>query len=190
MKFTREVQSNEIIITNKRGETVKVIVSSFLNIGNNISLYGNKDAEFREYMQLQFDGNEYFKTWPKVAKIEYIEENDCLLFQDYIEIYDEYLETDKPFISEIYFYVDFKGCIITDAYSPLLNKYYPLDFKEIRRCPWLDKDLSVKGRFYCRYGEIKEDIGWQMIFLLEKRKKMMNKKMLERRIDKYENTKC
>lgn len=191
MNFTREVQENEITITNKRGETVIIKQISYLDIGNNISLYGNKDTEFREYMQMEFAGNEYFNTWPLVAKIDYCEESDCLLFQDYIEIYDEYTERDIPFITDIYFYVDFQGNILTDAYSPMLDKYFPLPVdKEIPRCSWLDKKLSVKDQFYRRYNEIKEDIGWQMIFLIEKRKNNMNKKLLERRKDNNESTKC
>lgn len=191
MKFIREVQSNEIIITNKKNEEVKIIQTGFLNVGKNVSLYGNLDAEFREYMQMIFNGNEYFNTWPRVADIDYNEENDCLLFKDYIEIYDEYTEKDKPFFTEIYFYVDFNGNILTEAYSPMLNKYFPLDVdKEIPRCPWLDKKLSVRDQFYRRYREVKEDIGWQIIFLLEKRKNNQMKKMLNRKMEKYENTKC
>lgn len=191
MNFTKEAQENEITITNKKGETVIIMQTSFFNIGKNISLYGNKDTDYREYMQLTFSGNEYFNTWPIVAKIDYCEEGDCLLFQDYIEICDEYTERDMPFITDIYFYVDFQGNILTDAYSPMLNKYFPLPVdKEIPRCPWLDNNLSVKEKFYQRYKEIKEDIGWQMIFLIENRIKNMSEKLLEGRKENNENTKC
>lgn len=191
MKFIREIQKNEIIIINKKDETVRIRETSILNIGNSISLYGNSSTEFREYMQMEFTGNEYFNIWPIVERIEYIEESDCLLFRDFIEIYDEYLETDKPFITDIYFYVDFRGNILTDAYSPLLDKYYPLDIdNEIARCPWLNDNLSVKEKFYRRYKEVKEDIGWQMIFLIDNRKKDMEKKLLNRKKANYENTKC
>lgn len=191
MKFIREVQNNEIIITNKKNETVKIIQTSYLNVGKNVSLYGNRDTDFREYAQMIFEGNKYFDTWPRVADIDYVEESDCLLFKDYIEIFDEYTEKDKPFITEIYFYVDFNGVILTDAYSPMLNKYFPLPVdKEIPRCPWLDKKLSVRDQFYRRYREVKEDIGWQIIFLLERRKNNQIKKLLNRKWEKYENTKC
>lgn len=180
MKFTREVQNNEFIITNKEGKQVKVEVSSYNNFGKGVSLYGNRDAQFREYMQMTCEGEVY--TWPRVKSIKYDEEADLLLFQDYIEIYDEYNDFDEPFITEIYFYVDFEGRIITDAYSPILNKYYPLEVdKDIPRCPWLEKSCTPQEIFYRRYSEVKEDIGWKIIFLLEKIKKNMKQKLLNKK---------
>ncbi len=65
------------------------------------------------------------RQWPVVEKIMYDEEQDALLFEDYIEIEktDEVLD-ENSLVTNIYFYVDFDGKIISDAYSPLFDTFY------------------------------------------------------------------
>lgn len=180
MKFIREVQKREFIITNKKGKQVNVKVSDYYNFGPNVNLYGNKGTQFREYMQMTFDGK-YFNIWPKVKKIQYDKESDLLLFEDYVEIYDNYNNSDEPFITEIFFYVDFDGNIITDAYSPISNKYYSLVLDRDIEYPWIGENLSAKEKFWNQYNEIKEEIGWKILFLTNQRKKRIKDKLLNRK---------
>lgn len=179
MKFIREENSYDFVITNKKGKKVNIKEFSYLNVGKNVSLYGAKDQEAREYMQITFeDASEYY-PWPRVKNIEYDEESDLLLFQDLIEICDEYNELDEPLIVDIYYYVNFDGLIVSDGFIPILDRYFPLNvYQEIPRCPWLEKNLSAGYKFLRRYQEVKEDIGWQIINILEERKSNISKKLL------------
>ncbi len=172
MKFLREEKSYEFIITNKKGEKVKIKETSYLNVGKMVSLYGSSDQEARDYMRIIIEGNDFYRPWPRVKNIKYDEVSDLLLFQDLIEIYDEYNELDEPFIIDIYYYVDFNGYIVSDGYVPMLDQYFPLNvYEDIPRCPWLENNNSPCYKFLRRYQEVMEDIGWQIIDLLEVRKR-------------------
>ncbi len=173
MKIYQEKEKRDYIITKSDGKKVYITLTDYLYLGKNISLYGNNNSEFREYAQARFHNRSVYKAWPKVSGIEYDEDNECFLFRDLIEIYDEYSDEDVPFTMEIYFYVDFDGNIISDAYSPIANKYFPLDLKP-RTIPC----VGTISDFSDLYKERIEQIGWEIIFLNEKRKRRAKNKLL------------
>lgn len=118
---------------NNNGEVVKIKFRSIQNSGRPFYYFG---PLFIERTTMECTVTKIINgitrkrqfIWPSVQKILVDEKNNTLLFEDYVIIEKPDKEFDEnSLVVSIYYYVNWNGQVLTDAYCPVFDLYYPLD---------------------------------------------------------------
>lgn len=150
-RYYEKMEENEYRIEGKKGEMVSFITRSVYGSGE--AYYFEDYVLSRQFTILTYklsDGA--VKTWPVVKwVVEYDEENEALLVEDYIEgiVVDEKAD-ENPLVTSIFYYISLDGRILSGAYNEITDTIYPLDNLE---------GAEIYSNFKSLYGKTKRRIA-------------------------------